>query len=118
YIRIIGFQNKRAEWKFENLRIYAARFVRFSASTTLVFNVLSHLPIFYFFIKSNHSPRFLLSIQVNCHYLKRERIFMNTTIIDFISNYGYLAVAILIAVENIFRSEERRVGKEDRCWST
>lgn len=27
---------------------------------------------------------------------------MNTTIIDFISNYGYLAVAILIAVENIF----------------
>ena len=28
---------------------------------------------------------------------------MNTTIIDFISNYGYLAVAILIAVENIFQ---------------
>ena len=27
---------------------------------------------------------------------------MNTTIIDFISSYGYLAVAILIAVENIF----------------
>ena len=27
---------------------------------------------------------------------------MNTIIIDFISNYGYLAVAILIAVENIF----------------
>lgn len=27
---------------------------------------------------------------------------MNTTIIDFISNYGYFAVAILIAVENIF----------------
>lgn len=27
---------------------------------------------------------------------------MNTTIIDFISNYGYVAVAILIAVENIF----------------
>lgn len=26
---------------------------------------------------------------------------MNTTIIDFISNYGYLAIAILIAVENI-----------------
>ena len=98
-------------------------------------------PIFYFFIKSNHSPRFLPSIQVNCHYLKRERIFMNTTIIDFISNYGYLAVAILIAVENIFppipseiiltfsgflsisahlnlRSEERRVGKECRSrWS-
>jgi len=43
YIRIIGFQNKRAMWKFENLRIFAARFVRFSASTTLVFYVLSHL---------------------------------------------------------------------------
>ena len=45
YICIIGFQNKRAMWKFENLRIYAARFVRFSASTTLVFTVLSHLSI-------------------------------------------------------------------------
>ena len=43
---IIGFQNKRAMWKFENLRIFAARFVRFSASTTLVFNVLSHLDFF------------------------------------------------------------------------
>ena len=29
--------------KFEKLRIYAPQFVRFSASTTLVFNVLSHL---------------------------------------------------------------------------
>ena len=32
-------------WKFEKLRIYAPRFVRFSASTTLVFDVLSHLHI-------------------------------------------------------------------------
>ena len=36
---IIGFQNKRTTWKGANLRIYAARFVRFSASATLVFNV-------------------------------------------------------------------------------
>ena len=34
-------------WKFENLRIFAARFVRFFASTTLVFNVLSHLHYFW-----------------------------------------------------------------------
>lgn len=27
---------------------------------------------------------------------------MNTIIIDFISNYGYLAIALLIAIENIF----------------
>ena len=32
-------------WKFEKLRIYAPRFVRFSTSTTLVFDVLSHLHI-------------------------------------------------------------------------
>ena len=32
--------------KFEKLRIYAARFVHFSASTTLVFTVLSHLQLF------------------------------------------------------------------------
>ena len=42
-LMINGFQNKRAAWKDANLRIFAARFVRFAASTTLVFNVLSHL---------------------------------------------------------------------------
>ena len=46
-IRIIGFQNKRSYdaklGKDVNLRIFAARFVRFPASTTLVFYVLSHL---------------------------------------------------------------------------
>ena len=61
---IIGFQNKRTTWKGANLRIYAARFVRFSASTTLVFTVLSHLLFPSILITFSFKPIYNKSVKV------------------------------------------------------